>query len=201
MITIIDYGVGNIKAFSHVFDSNNIEYKIASSKSGLCDASRIIFPGVGSFDNAMSLLNKSGMRDILEKLVICEEVPILGICVGMQMFANRSEEGKLDGLGWINADVCKFKPINDFPVPHMGWNNLNSFNDHRILDSLSDNSLFYFLHSYYFNSNDSKNVLAESDYGIMFNSMVVQNNIIGVQFHPEKSHNSGTRLLINFNLI
>ena len=201
MITIIDYGVGNIKAFANVFDRINVDYKIASNISTLREAKKLIFPGVGSFDSAMTLLNKSGIRDHLEKLVISEKVPILGICVGMQMFGKRSEEGKLEGLGWIDADVVKFPLHKNFPVPHMGWNNLINFKDHKILYGLNEQSLFYFLHSFYFKSNNRSNVLSDSEYGIEFNSVVFNNNIFGVQFHPEKSHSAGTQLLVNFNKV
>ena len=199
MMTIIDYGVGNIKAFCNIFDRQNIPYKVASSNATLIDASRIIFPGVGSFDNAMNLLNNSGMRDTLEKRVISDGIPILGICVGMQMFANYSEEGKQIGLGWIDSSVIKFKSEANFPLPHMGWNNIENIHQHIIFEGLSKESYFYFLHSYYFKANNVSNILANTSYGIDFTSVVIKDNIIGVQFHPEKSHDSGTRLLLNFN--
>jgi glutamine amidotransferase len=199
MMTIIDYGVGNIKAFCNIFDRQNIPYKVASSNAALIDASRIIFPGVGSFDNAMNLLNNSGMRDTLEKRVISDGIPILGICVGMQMFANYSEEGKQIGLGWIDSSVIKFKSEANFPLPHMGWNNIENIHQHIIFEGLSKESYFYFLHSYYFKANNVSNILANTSYGIDFTSVVIKDNIIGVQFHPEKSHDSGTRLLLNFN--
>lgn len=199
MMTILDYGVGNIKAFCNVFDQQGIKYKVASSNSSLRDASKIIFPGVGSFDNAMSLLNKTGMRETLEKLVISDRIPILGICVGMQMFSRYSEEGRETGLGWIDSSVIKFRNETKYPSPHMGWNNLVNFEDHMIFEGLSHESYFYFLHSYYFKSNNIANILANTSYGIEFNSVVIKDNIIGVQFHPEKSHDAGTRLLLNFN--
>jgi glutamine amidotransferase len=201
MITIVDYGVGNIKAFAHVFQSSNVQFKIATTKEDLLNSERIIFPGVGSFDNAMTLLNKSRMRDLLEKLVIVDKVPILGVCVGMQMFANRSEEGSQEGLGWIDADVCRFPNNIELPVPHMGWNNMDCFIKNDIFNGLDQKSVFYFLHSYYFDSRNESNVLATSEYGINFNSVVVNDNVFGVQFHPEKSHRDGTRLLLNFNSI
>lgn len=198
-MTILDYGIGNIKAFCNIFERQGVDYKVASCNSSLRDASKIIFPGVGSFDSAINLLNKSGMRDTLEKLVISDRIPILGICVGMQMFANYSEEGTQTGLGWIDSSVVKFSNETNFPLPHMGWNNLVNVQDHMIFEGLSKESYFYYLHSYYFNSNNINNVLANTSYGIEFNSVVVKDNIIGVQFHPEKSHDAGTRLLLNFN--
>ena len=143
MISILNYGVGNIKAFASVFTRLNVSFNIVNNKSDLIKSKKILFPGVGSFDNAMNLLNLSGLRDDLEDLVINKEVPILGVCVGMQMFAQKSDEGEISGLGWVNANVKKIQSNDKLIVPHMGWNNFNINSSHFIIDNLSKDSFFY----------------------------------------------------------
>lgn len=202
MITIVDYGLGNIGAFVNVYKRLNIDVKVARENNQLTDASKIILPGVGSFDYAMSQLNKSGMRQELEKLVLEERIPVLGICVGMQMLANKSDEGKMSGLGWIDGHVRLFRrdslPLNA-PLPHMGWNNVMMVRtDSGITKGFDNESRFYFLHSYYFDCSCAEDIVCETNYGGNFTSMVNKENIYGVQFHPEKSHQSGVRLLYNF---
>jgi len=204
MITIIDYGVGNIRAFRNVYERLNIPVKVAQNTKDLVDTTRLILPGVGSFDYAMCQFNKSGMRDKVEEMVINKEVPILGICVGMQMLAFNSEEGKLPGLGWIEGVVKQFdsKLIKyKTKLPHMGWNSISIKNENILLRQLDENSKFYFLHSYYFECANSQNKLCETEYGIKYSSAVNKDNIYGVQFHPEKSHSNGVQLLLNFSRV
>jgi len=200
MIAIIDYGLGNIRAFVHVYNQLNIPITIATECDGLKKASKLILPGVGAFDNAMERLNKSGMRQILDELVLGRNVPLLGICVGMQMLARSSEEGHLPGLGWMDAVVKKMTPLNfhDTHLPHMGWNDVQPVIKNSLFYDFGRVSRFYFLHSYYFHCNKNEDVLALTDYGGMFTSAVHSGNIYGVQFHPEKSHTCGIRLLQNF---
>lgn len=201
MITIVDYGLGNIKAFVNVYERLNIPIKIAKTKYDLNDASKIIIPGVGAFDYAMEQLNKSGMRDELENKVIRDIVPVIGICVGMQILAKSSEEGKLPGLGWVDGKVLKFD-INNIPyktrLPHMGWNNINPIAESTLLKGFNNESRFYFLHSYYFVCNNQQDIISTTQYGIDFSSAINHNNIFGIQFHPEKSHSNGVSLLNNF---
>lgn len=201
MITIVDYGLGNIKAFVNVYERLNIPIKIAKTKYDLNDASKIIIPGVGAFDYAMEQLNKSGMRDELENKVIRDNVPVIGICVGMQILAKSSEEGKLPGLGWVDGEVLKFD-INNIPyktrLPHMGWNNINPIAESTLLNGFNNESRFYFLHSYYFVCNNQQDIISTTQYGIDFSSAINHNNIFGIQFHPEKSHSNGVSLLNNF---
>ena len=203
MITIIDYGLGNINAIYTVYKNLNITVTVASNSSELDNAKKCILPGVGAFDYAMDRLNKSGMREKLNKLVKDNGVPILGICVGMQMMAERSEEGKMSGLGWVKSDVLHFKHlkhhINRLNIPHMGWNNITPRKENPLLNGLSKSSYFYFLHSYYCKTHDAATILSTTKYGNNFTSMINTNNIYGVQFHPEKSHQFGIRLLKNFS--
>jgi glutamine amidotransferase len=201
MITLIDYGVGNIFAFQNVYKRLNIPTKIAKTSMDLEDAEKLILPGVGSFDYAMNQLNNSGMRRKLDLLVLENKIPIIGICVGMQMMGNRSEEGKSDGLGWIDADVLKFDEnlINHrTKLPHMGWNDVVPVINHSLFEGLEKDAIFYFLHSFYFKCKNLHESIAVSDYGITFTSVVKNDNIYGVQFHPEKSHQNGEKLLHNF---
>jgi glutamine amidotransferase len=201
MITLIDYSVGNIFAFQNVFKRLDIPTKIAKTSQDLIDAKKLLLPGVGSFDYAMNQLNNSGMRGKLDELVLEKKVPIIGICVGMQMMGNRSDEGNLDGLKWIDAEILKFDERliqHRTKLPHMGWNDVSPIEDHPLFIGLEKEAIFYFLHSFYFKCNDLNDSIANSEYGISFSSAVNHNNIYGIQFHPEKSHQYGEKLLHNF---
>lgn len=165
-------------------------------------AEKIIIPGVGAFDNAMKQLNEYGIIHLLNHKVNQVKIPLLGICLGMQILAKKSEEGKLPGLGWIDAEVKKFRFENNehssLKIPHMGWNKLMIKNPNPLFDGLDSESRFYFVHSYHMVCNNKNNVLAKTEYGYDFASVVSRDNIIGVQFHPEKSHKFGMKLLKNF---
>lgn len=201
MIAIIDYGLGNVKAFANLYKGINVHCKIVKDAEELKGASKIILPGVGAFDYAMEALTKSGLCSQLNHMVLNEKVPVLGICVGMQIMALSSEEGTIPGLGWINGIVKKF----DFPesstlsVPHMGWNDTEIPSDNPLLSDLNNESRFYFLHSYYFSCESSDSIIATTSYGQKFTSAVTRDNIFGVQFHPEKSHKWGVKVLENFS--
>lgn len=202
MISIIDYGLGNIKAFYNIYKSLNINVEFVRTPEQLNSAEKIILPGVGAFDHAMELLIKSGMREKIDELVLVRKVPVLGICVGMQMLGYRSDEGKSEGLGWIDAEVKKFDIdyIKHKPqLPHMGWNDVYPTGNNPLFKELEMNSVFYFLHSYYFLCNNLEDIIATSEYGMEFTCAVKHENIYGVQFHPEKSHHYGVQLLKNFS--
>ena len=201
MIAIVDYGLGNLKAFANIYKRLNIDVEFVKTPEKLSLAEKIILPGVGSFDHAMEELNKSGMREKLDELVLIKKVPLIGICVGMQMLGKRSDEGKLAGLAYIDAEIIKFDTdlIRQKPkLPHMGWNDVYPTVSNRLFDGLEVNAIFYFLHSYYFSCEDPKDAIAKSEYGLEFISAINRDNIFGVQFHPEKSHQYGIQLLKNF---
>lgn len=201
MIAIVDYGLGNILAFANVYKRLNIPVVVARGEDQLRGASKIVLPGVGAFDHAMQLLERSGMRGALDDLVINQRVPVLGICVGMQIIAGSSEEGELPGLGWIDGRVRKIDPTglrSATRLPHMGWNDVEPVQSCALFAGLERNARFYFLHSYYFQCHREENVLAVCDYGARFSCAVRAGNVYGVQFHPEKSHGFGVQLLKNF---
>jgi glutamine amidotransferase len=188
MIKIVDYGLGNVLAFLNVYRRLNIPTSVAKSAADLVGATQIILPGVGSFDHAMERFSSSGMREPLEDLVLGKKVPILGICVGMQMLANSSEEGYLPGLGWIDGVVRKLSNpgcSTQLQLPHMGWNDLENFEPSGLFLGFKEAPRFYFLHSYYFDCASQDSVLAESRYGEKFACAVGSNIVYGVQFHPE----------------
>jgi len=201
MITIVDYGLGNIKAFLNVYHRLNIKAKTATTAAELAGASKIILPGVGSFDDAMRRLTESGMRGALDDLALRQRLPVLGVCVGMQMLAHGSDEGQLPGLGWVGGRVKRFASrlsAAALPVPHMGWNDVRPVAPSRLFDQLDRDARFYFLHSYYFVCDRDEDTLAVANYGEDFACAAHTDNIFGVQFHPEKSHHFGSRLLKNF---
>ena len=202
MIHIVDYGLGNVQAFLTSFQRLGVEATRAKTPQDLDGARKIILPGVGAFDHAMALLNRSGMRDVLDKLVLIDKVPVLGVCVGMQIMANASEEGNLPGLGWVPAKVCMFSGSEHslpLPLPHMGWNDVKPNPGSTLFVGLEADARFYFLHSYYFACEAPEHVSASASYGGDFSCAVTAGNVHGVQFHPEKSHHFGTRLLKNFS--
>ncbi len=201
MITIINYGLGNVQAFANLYKRMNIPARIAIRASDLEGATKLILPGVGAFDHAIELFDGSGMRETVDDLVLRRGVPVLGVCVGMQILAGSSDEGKHAGLGWIEGRVRRFDE-GQLPqparLPHMGWNDVAPKPGTRLFSGLEQDARFYFLHSYYFDCASNDSVLATCEYGPAFSCAVGSNRIFGVQFHPEKSHGYGSRLLKNF---
>jgi imidazole glycerol-phosphate synthase subunit HisH len=201
MITIVNYGSGNIQAIGNIYKRLNISFEIADTIETLNNATKLILPGVGAFDKTMQQLVDSGMKSSLDLLVLQKKVTVLGICVGMQILADGSEEGELPGLGWIAGKVKKFD-VSKFRhkphIPHMGWNNVRPSLVHPLFKNMDEQQGFYFLHSYYFECSDSGNILSTTEYGDRFASAVYRDNIFGTQFHPEKSHHNGIQLLKNY---
>lgn len=201
MIAIVNYGLGNVQAIADIYRRLGIAARMATTPADLSGAQKIILPGVGAFDWAMKRLDESGMRAALDHAAIDERKPVLGICVGMQMMAGSSEEGQLSGLGWIEGRVRRFDAetfSSEIHLPHMGWNDVHARPGERLFDGLDGTSRFYFLHSFHFLATHERNVMALTDYHGSFASAVVADNLYGVQFHPEKSHQWGVRLLKNF---
>jgi glutamine amidotransferase len=200
MITLLNYGLGNVEAFVSIYKRMNIPVSVAETADQLKDAEKIILPGVGAFDWAMMRLNKSGMRACLDDLVMVKNKPVLGVCVGMQMMARRSDEGELAGLGWIDAEVKRFdesRLTQKTHLPHMGWNDVSPRYTACLFKEITA-PRFYFLHSYYFVPSNQDALLAMTDYNCSYASAVRLGNVFGTQFHPEKSHQWGIQLLKNF---
>lgn len=201
MIHIVDYGLGNAQAFVNMYKRLGFEAMRARRVGDFDRVERIILPGVGAFDHAMELLQASGLRDTLDELVRNVGVPVLGVCVGMQMLGCSSEEGVSSGLGWIAGRVKSFSshPASAaLPMPHMGWNDVAPLSPSPLFRAMVGDARFYFLHSYYFEASDAADVAARADYGFEFTCAVQRGNVFGVQFHPEKSHHWGATLLRNF---
>ena len=206
-ITIVDYGLGNIvsakQSFLKVCNENSIdaEINISNKPKDLKKSTHIVLPGQGAFSSCINGLRSiPGMIKTLEENVISEKKPFLGICVGMQLLAEKGyENGEHEGLGWIKGSIKKLE-VGKLKLPHMGWNNINIINNSIKMKLTKNNNKkeFYFVHSYFFDSFDKKNIIAMTNYGINFASIIAKENIYGVQFHPEKSSTQGLDLIKNF---
>lgn len=200
MIGIINYGVGNIKAIANVYHRLDIPFKMVEKESDFEGVNKLILPGVGAFDYAMELLHQRQLKPILDEYVLHRRIPVLGICVGMQIMMNSSDEGQLPGLGWVDGAVKRFDTAlihTRTKLPHMGWNDVDARSDTPLFEGLHP-ALFYFLHSYYVSCAHEEQVLAQAEYGARFCCALQRDNIYGVQFHPEKSLHYGVKLLKNF---
>lgn len=198
MITIVDYGLGNLGSIKNMFKRVGVKAEIQSDLGTIAGAEKILLPGVGKFDAAMARINETGLRSVLDRKALEEKVPVLGICLGMQLLTNGSEEGELAGLGWIDADAKRFPKDEKLKVPHMGWNLVCQSSPSSLIELLPEEPRFYFVHSYYVQVNNFANSLFKTTYGLEFDSGVVSENIYGVQFHPEKSHKFGMALFKRF---
>jgi len=197
---IIDYGMGNLNSVLKKINKISGNVLITSSPEELQQASKIILPGVGHFSKAVNNIKQLGLWEVLNEMVFVKKTPILGICLGMQLMAKSSEEGNVDGFGWFDAEVIKFK-VSDkikFKVPHMGWNTIEVKKQSKLTENLPLSPEFYFVHSYHIKSYNDSEVLANTIYDYEFASALEKDNIFGVQFHPEKSHDIGEKLLTNF---
>jgi glutamine amidotransferase len=200
MISVIDYGVCNLGSMLNMLRKVGAEAQLVSTPAELEQAGKLVLPGVGAFDNGIGALRERGLAEALRKRVLQDKVPLLGVCLGMQMLGRRSEEGGTEGLGLIDAEVRRFRfaPDSRTKVPHMGWNLLAQRRDGPLLRELAARSRFYFCHSYHLVCADPGDVVATADYGGEFVAVLQHDNVYGVQFHPEKSHRFGMALLHNF---
>ena len=198
MITIIDYNMGNIGSIANMLKKLRVESVITSDKRIIQNAKKIILPGVGSFDKALDNIKKLDLFEILNIKANVDQIPLLGICLGMQLLTNNSEEGNEKGFGWIDSETCRFKNDGTIKIPHMGWNNVIRSSNSSLTNNLIEDSRFYFVHSYYVKVNNENNSILKTTHSIEFDSAIQKDNIFGVQFHPEKSHKYGMQLLENF---
>jgi len=202
MITVIDYGMGNLGSVINMLKKIGVASKITTDLEEIKTATKLLLPGVGSFDKAMQRINDSGIKEILDYKVLKEETPVLGICLGMQLLTNNSEEGIEKGLGYINASTKKFSfQEKKMKVPHMGWNLVHKSTKSKLTEGFIQESRFYFVHSYYVEVENQVNSIMKSNYGLGFDSGIQHENVYGAQFHPEKSHKFGMKLLENFSKI
>jgi len=202
MIAIIDYGMGNLGSVKRKLDRIGVQSVITADAEQIRNSEKLILPGVGHFGNAMQEIQSRGLLDVLNHEVLNKKKPILGICLGMQLMASHSEEGDVGGFGWFDAGVVRFK-VEDklrFKVPQMGWNQVTLEKPSRLFDGIDLQQGFYFVHSYHIQCNHQSDVLNKTVYGYPFVSAIQKDNIFGVQYHPEKSHEAGEKLLRNFVL-
>ena len=199
MIVIVDYEIGNLAAIANMFNRLGEQCEITANSEKIKKAAKIILPGNGAFDACMQGLRATGLIPLLNEKVMNEKTPLLGICVGAQMLGHGSEEGNEPGLGWMDIHVKRFTALPDLRVPHMGWCHVKkAASEHPLFEKLDDDTRFYFVHSYYLATTHTEDVLLTATYGIEFAAAVGKNNIVGVQFHPEKSHRFGKQLLGQF---
>lgn len=197
MIVIVDYGMGNLGSIVNMIKKIGYKCIVTSNLEEIKNATKLILPGIGSFDNGMRNLQELNMLDVLNQKVMVDKTPILGICLGMQLMTKNSEEGKLSGLGWIDAETKKF--VSDtFKIPHMGWNIIKHQKISKLFDEFESEKRFYFVHSYCVSCKQKADILTSTNYIKEFVSSFEKENIIGVQFHPEKSHKFGMSLIKNF---
>ncbi|MCB0696266.1 MAG: imidazole glycerol phosphate synthase subunit HisH [Chitinophagaceae bacterium] len=203
MVAIINYGLGNLTSIQNMFRRLGIDCVITNDENEIRNASRLLLPGVGHFKRGMSNLEESGLVGLLNELVIEQKKPILGICLGAQLMTKHSDEGDVDGLGWVDAKTVKFDAakLNNLPVPHMGWTDIKVTRSCPLLEGIPDEPRYYFVHSYHFAFEEPSEVIATSVYGYEFACAFNKGNVYGAQFHPEKSHKFGMKVLENFSKI
>ncbi len=201
MVTIVDYGLGNLGSIKNMLKKIGVESCISSDIDVIATAEKLILPGVGSFDTGMKNIEELNLLPILNKRVLEDEIPVLGICLGMQLMTKNSEEGILPGLGWIDAETRKFilpEGGKRYTIPHMGWEYVTQKKESNLIQQQTESAKFYFVHAYYVSCSSENNVLLEAEYIHPFVAAFEHKNIIGVQFHPEKSHSYGMKMLKNF---
>ena len=201
MIAIINYGLGNLSSIQNMCKRLGIDAVITNDEEILNKASKLILPGVGHYKKGMENLHSSGLKTLLDKMVLEDKKPILGICLGAQLMTKHSEEGDVDGLGWVDAVTVKFdeNKINNHKIPHMGWTDIMTVDENPLWKNLPDEPRFYFVHTYHFQFQEKDEISAMADYSYPFACAFHKKNIYGTQFHPEKSHKFGMKVLENFS--
>jgi len=201
VITVVDYGMGNVGSIANMLKKVGVPSQLTADPDQIATADRLILPGVGAFDTAMQRLDDGGLTDAIRQRVLDHGVPLLGICLGMQLLADSSEEGQRSGLGVVPGRVERLQPVGPdgpLPVPHMGWSTVDVVRPHRLLEPLGVDARYYFVHSYAFRCTDADDEVGRTTYGGSFTSVVARGDVVGVQFHPEKSHRHGWALLASF---
>lgn len=198
MIVIVDYGMGNLGSIVNMFKKIGAKALISGDPKIIATASKLLLPGVGSFDRAMESIHERGLKPVLDEQALVVKKPILGICLGLQLLTRGSEEGKLPGLGWVAADTVRFPSMPRLRIPHMGWNVVHPATPSLLTQNMPLESRYYFVHSYHVRVDEEHNSILKCQYGVSFDAAVQKENIYGVQFHPEKSHRFGMQLLRNF---
>lgn len=198
MITVIDYGVGNLGSVRNMLKRIGVPAVVTADLDAIASAEKLLLPGVGAFDNAMGRINETPLRAVLDRKAREDRTPILGICLGMQLLTRGSEEGQIPGLGWIPASTVRIPAADGLKVPHMGWNVARPTRSDPLTQDLPQPSRFYFVHSYCVHVDDPADSLLRTTHGVTFDSAIRRDNVWGAQFHPEKSHKFGMKLLENF---
>jgi len=200
MIVIIDYGMGNLGSVKNMLKRIGYPAIISSKPEDILNATKLILPGVGAFGNGMKNIENLGILKVINKKVLEEKTPILGICLGMQLMAMHSEEGNANGLGWFSGNVIKFK-VSDklkYKIPHIGWNHISVEKPSKLMNDMKIEDEFYFVHAYHYQTEVEDEILNKTRYEYDFVSAIQKNNIFAVQYHPEKSHDAGEKLFRNF---
>jgi imidazole glycerol-phosphate synthase subunit HisH len=201
MIVIVDYGMGNLRSVLKRIERMGYNANLSSGPDDIEMAKKLILPGVGAFGTGMENLSRLGLLSVLNWKVLENKTPVLGICLGMQLLSRKSEEGDVEGLGWIDAETIRFRfsgMEKQLRIPHMGWNTIKKKENHFLLRGIEENASFYFVHSFHVKCDDPSVIMATTEYGYDFPSIIYKEHIIGTQFHPEKSHQSGVNLLRAF---
>ncbi len=201
MIVVIDYGMCNLGSIVNMLRKVGAQPVVSADPAVVEQAAKLVLPGVGAFDNGMKRLRESGLVGVLTRKVVDQRTPILGLCLGMQLFSRGSDEGVTPGLGWLDAETQRFKfpaGSDSLKIPHMGWNAVHIERPNPLWTDMYEDPMFYFVHSYHVVCRDAADVSASTEYGVTFTSSVARGNILGTQFHPEKSHKFGMRLFANF---